>query len=234
MEKITEQLQGYGFQKLPGLDPTYFTHRERVGFLLLVQVNKKLRYHLHTVNAMRCLETARNAVLGYYADRAVDLKAALQDSQLDDWEVYFRPNGLYPGLRACLDKVFASYQSLNTRRSELDPEEPVWSYRVFHEGFQRSSVINSKEELTDEKVVAAFLYRWRQALGEALRRETIQLPAYYAGCEQVAQASKQWMDNQFSQFAITCVRRDKRKHAVREAAVENFRQSATYHRQLAD
>jgi hypothetical protein len=231
--EIETKLGTLGFQKLPSLDPIYFEFRDRVGFLLLVQINKKLRYQLHTINAHRCLETARAAVLGMYADRAVDLKAALRESQIDDWEVYFRPNGLYPGQDHQISFLLGDYRNLNTRRSLHNPHEITWSYRVHYAAFNRSFVINSRSVMTDEEAVCAFLYKWRQSLGTALRRGTIALTAYYTGCEELAQASKQWMNNEFSPFSITWITLDKREKVVKKAGAENFRNSIEYHKQLS-
>lgn len=233
---IKNKLTDLGFQQIPSLDPAYFLHRERKGYLLLVQTRKRLCYQLHTINAHRCLETARDAVFGHYVDRAIDLKAALQESQIDDWTVYFRPDGLYPGLKDTLAGLFKRYRSLNTRRSELDPEQLTWSYQVHYPKYQRAFTITSQFAQSDESVIADFLHQWRNALDASLNRRAIELPVYYLGCHQLAEASKQWMESRVTDFAIvtTSASGGKRKEVVAQAGLDNFRFSMHYRKHLLE
>ncbi len=234
---IEQYLKKVGFDKLPSLDPAYFDHRTKSGYLVLVQNKRKQVYQLHTINAHRCLETTKDAIEGYYADRAKDLKAALEESAIDDWDVYFRPNGLYPGLKGDLRVLFAGYQSLNTRRSQSDPSEITWAYQVYCHTSKRGFTIPSKNKLWDSQVVAAFLTKWRSALEQALKRKSIDLGEYYIGCAQLAMANKAWLSDDLKGFSITEVEKvsgKPREEVIRYAAVENFRQSAQYHKALTE
>lgn len=232
---MKQQLKELGFQHIPSLDPEYFAHRDRVGYLLLVQTKKKLRYQLYTINAHQCLETARKAVFGYYVNRAIDLTAALRDSQIDDWEVYFRPNGLYPGLKQTLNELLEDYRSLNTRRSELNPDEVTWAYQVYHPDYRRGFTITSSAQRTEEELIAEFLQLWRRALEAALKRYSILLPTYYLGCRHLAIASKQWMDNDVKKFSILeipDVSGKTRAEVMHHASLDNFRYSSSYRKWL--
>jgi hypothetical protein len=232
---LKKQLIDLGFQQIPSLDPAHFLHRSRVGYLLLVQTRNRLSYQLHTVNAHRCLETARKAVLGYYVDRAMDLKAALEASQIDDWTVYFRPDGLYPGLAEKLESLLRRYKSLNTRRSRLDPEADTWGYQVTYPKYARGFTITSARPQSPENLIADFLHKWRNALDAALNRHSIDLTTYYVGCNQIAEASRQWMDNRLTEFCIlstTAGEAGKRKIVVAAAGLDNHRFSMEYRENL--
>lgn len=233
--RIATSLLALGFYQVPSLDPKHFQHRDRVGYLLLLQTKKKLCYQLHTINAYRCLETARNAVFGFYADRAQDLKAALQASQIDDWEVHFRPTQAYPGFSQTIEGLLRGYKSLNTRRPKEDPTTLMWAYDVYHPGTERKFTITSKQPLPNEQVVAAFLKKWRKALDAALNRRSIDLPTYYAGCNELAGASKDWMSNDLSEFLVLevqAVSGRKRAEVVRHASLDNHRNSTNYRKNL--
>jgi hypothetical protein len=199
---VHQQLTTLGFRQLPEFDPAYFKHRNRVGFLLLLNEKHNLSYHVFTVNAVSCLTSAKRVVEFGHADRGAELLKALEASTLEDWVVYFRPYGLYPGLRDKVKDLTQEYRSLNVRTPRLDDTEPMWVYRVTHPDFSRAILISKNKELTDEQVVAEFLRKWRFVLEHALNRETLGLTLYYKGMAQYREALQQWMRNDVQRFAI--------------------------------
>lgn len=199
---LHKQLTALGFKKLPEFDPAYFKHRNRVGFILLLNEKHNLSYHVFTVNAISCLTSAKRVVEFGQADRGAVLLKALEASMLEDWVVYFRPHGLYPGLRDQVKELTQDYTSLNVKTPRLDVNEPMWVYRVTHPQYHRAILISKNKELNDEEIVAEFLKKWRFVLENAVNRETMALPIYYKGMGQQAEALQQWMKNDVKKFAI--------------------------------
>lgn len=199
---VQQQLTKLGFKQLPEFDPDYFKFRNRVGFLLLLNEKHNLSYHVHTVNALSCLTSAKRVVEFGNADRGVELLKALSASVLDDWVVYFRPHGLYPGLRDQVKELTTDYRSLNVKTPRLDDTEPMWVYRVTRPDCKRAILISKNRELTDEEIVAEFLRKWRLVLENALNRKTMELTMYYKGMGQHRNALQEWMKNEVKKFAI--------------------------------
>lgn len=199
---VHKQLTALGFKKLPEFDPAYFKHRNRVGFILLLNEKHNLSYHVYTVNAISCLTSAKRVVEFGNADRGAVLLKALEASTLEDWVVYFRPHGLYPGLRDKVKELTEDYTSLNVKTPRLDVNEPMWVYRVTYPTFHRAILISKNKELNDEEIMAEFLKKWRYVLENALNRETLPLDLYYKGMEQYREAVQQWMKNDAKKFAL--------------------------------
>lgn len=204
--------------------------------MLLLNERDKLSHQIFTINAHSCLYSAKKLVEGEYEDRAHDFREALRESVLDDWVVYFRPNGLYPGLRQSVRTLVQDYRSLNTLRPRIDPSAATWAYEVTHESSKRRLTIPASVQLTEEEVVAKFLRKWRSWLDQALDRKSIELPVYYAGSQQVAAATKQWMSGEITSFSIVEIQElaSKERHeVVKHTASENTKQSHQYRRSLA-
>jgi hypothetical protein len=199
---LKKQLSALGFKQLPEFDPGYFKHRNKVGFLLLLNEKHNLSYHVHTVNAVSCLTSAKRVVEFGQADRGAELLKALEASRLEDWVLYFRPHGLYPGLRDKVKELVQDYRSLNVKTARLDDTEPMWVYRVTHPDYHRAILISKNRELDDIGVVTEFLKKWRVILEDALNRETLPLSHYYKGMEQQREAMHQWLDDNVRKFAI--------------------------------
>lgn len=231
MATVQQQLTAVGFTKLPELDPNYFLHRAKIGFLLLLNEKHHLSYHVFTYNAHTCLFSANKLINGEYADRARDLRRALQNSVQEDWEVYFRPNGLYPGLRNEVKALLEDYQSLNTQAPRLDQSAATWSYHVYHEEFKRAFFVVSTKTLTDEQAIGQYLQKWRKSLDHALNRRMMDLPTYYAISNQLAIATKQWIGGDTANFSIAEVQQLAglpRRLAVKETGLGNARLSKAY------
>lgn len=199
---LKKQLHALGFRQLPEFDPSYFKHRNKVGFLLLLNEKHNLSYHVHTVNAVSCLASAKRVVEFGRADRGAELLKALEASTLEDWVVYFRPHGLYPGLRDQVKELVSDYRSLNVKTPRLDDTEPMWVYRVTHPDYSRAILISKNKELNDEGAVLEFLKKWRHILEHAINRETLPLDRYYKGMNQHQEALHQWLNNDVRKFAI--------------------------------
>lgn len=231
-----KQLEAFGFVKLPDFNPNYFKYRNKVGFLLFLNETLKLSYQLFTINAHSCISSAKRLVCGEDADRALDLKEALVNSELTDWSIYFRPNGLYPGLKESVSELVQDYATLNTNRSRINQNEATWAYLVFHEGFKRGFTIISNKQLVKEEIIGKFLRQWRRTLDNAVNRGRLALPLYYAGCEQITAAMQEWMRGDITNFSIVEVEQlagKPRSEVTKQTEHKNARMTVEYQQSLA-
>lgn len=236
MNDLPEQLTTLGFKQLPDFDPDYFQHRHRVGFLLLINHSQKLKYQIFTINALSCLATAQQLINGEQANRSQALQEALRKSHEDDWEIYFRPHGLYPGLRVSVNELFAEYRSLNTITQRVDMSEATWAYQIFHEDFARLIAVTSNKPLTEELAIGKFLQKWRKSLEDSLNRRKLGLARYYLGCDQLAQATQQWIKGETKNFAIVEIQKvagKPRREVSGFTAVQNAKMTIVYRQTLA-
>lgn len=236
MASLQKQLAAFGFIKLPEFNPEYFRLRAKIGFLLLLNQRHKLSYHVFTINAHSCLYSANKVIEGENADRARDLRQALRESTQDDWVVYFRPNGLYPGLRNQVKELVKDYQSLNTFKPRINQEEITWAYQVHHETFNRTFTVISNEPIDDEKAIAKFLHKWRKSLNDLIKRKTIDLPTYYAASKQLSDATNQWMKDETKSFSIIELEQlsgKTRREVVKHTGLDNSRRTKVYKQTLA-
>lgn len=229
-----DELRALGFTLLPGIDPEYFEHRQRVGFLLLINEKHKLYYNLFTINAHSCLKSAARLIKGDYADRARDLRDALRKSELEDWDVFFFALGQLEQ-RDSVKELLSGYQSLNTQKSRIDREEATWGYHVRFKDADRLFAIYGNKPMTHEEAIASFLRKWRTSLDAAINRRSVDLPTYYKGCTQLATATKCWMaddKDSFSIVEITALSGKTRKEVVGHANRENIIRTVAYRRGL--
>lgn len=232
---VQEELIKLGFNQLPEFDPEYFKYRNRVGFMLLLNEKLKRYYQLSTINAYEYLRSAKRIVEGGKGTQSIDLRDTLKESKLEDWVIYFRPHGLYPGLRDELDKLLVDYPTLNTARPRINPEGAAWVYQVFHEEFARLIAVTSDRKLTDDEVVGMFLRKWRDSLEESLKRHELGLARYYAGQRQFAQANRQWSRNEFKNFSIVEIEKmagKPRQEVRRYIGPQNAKVTRVYHQTL--
>lgn len=230
-----QELISLGFNFLEEVNPDHFKYRHRLGFLLIINEEKKLSYYIYSLDVHKALNRLYKVMAGDQKGTKTLLDEALRNSNPSDWVMYFRPNGLYPGLRQYLKDKLQEYKSLNVINIRADPARISWAYHVHHAISDRTIIVLSDTVLKDDSVIEQFLRSWRKSLEQSVNRKFIQPDLYYKGCGQVAVAVKQWMRSEVTNFEIIEIKKHsgKPRNTMREEVrIHNCSKSIAYRKEV--